>query len=43
MGGVKHTKSSPIGPAEHEEGGSLQDDSQYSRPSSKKATRYGLG
>lgn len=33
---MEHTKSSPIGPAEHEEGGSLQDNSQYSGSSSKK-------
>lgn len=35
-GWMEHTRSSPIGPAEHEEGGSLQDNSQYSGSSSKK-------
>lgn len=35
-GGVEHTKSSPIGPAEHDEGGSLQDNNQFSRSPSKK-------
>lgn len=34
--GVEHTKSSPIGPAEHDEGGSLQDNNQFSRSPSKK-------
>lgn len=27
VGEVEHTKSSPTGPAEHDEGGSLQDNS----------------